>query len=271
MPTLDVNGAALRYEERGGGRESVVFAHGLLFDGTMFAAQVEALARRYRCVTFDFRGQGGSEVTRSGYDVETLTADAAGLIAGLGCAPCHFVGLSMGGFVGLRLALRRPELLRSLALLETSAEPESAANRRRYRRMAFVARWLGVGLVVDRVLPILFGAEFLHDPARADERARWRARLLGVDRVGMARAARGVFGRAGVEDELGRIAIPTLVVVGDQDVATPPARAERIHAGIPGARLVVVPGAGHSSPIEQPAAVTAALTRFLDEVARSRT
>ena len=133
MPTLQVNGAELFYDERGSGSETVVFAHGLLFDGRMFDAQVAALSGRFRCLTFDFRGQGRSAVTPDGYDMDTLADDAAALIEALGASPCHFVGLSMGGFVGLRLASRRPELLRSLALVDSSADPEPADNLPRYR------------------------------------------------------------------------------------------------------------------------------------------
>ena len=135
MPRIAVRGADLHYEVSGAGPETVVFAHGLLWSGRLFDRQVEALATRYRCVTFDFRGHGRSEVTVDGYDMDSLAADAAALIEALGCAPCHFVGLSMGGFVGMRLAIRQPRLLRSLILLETSADPEPEADRRRYRRM----------------------------------------------------------------------------------------------------------------------------------------
>ena len=89
------------------------------------------LKERSHCVAFDFRGQGQSEVTRSGYDMETLYEDAVALIEQLGCAPCHFLGLSMGGFLGLRLAAWHPELLRSLILLETSADPEPGKKCRK--------------------------------------------------------------------------------------------------------------------------------------------
>src|SRR5262249_22014148 len=112
MPRIVVNGANLHYEDTGPGREPIVFAHGLLWSGRMFEAQVAALKGRYRCITFDFRGQGQSEITRSGYDMDTLADDARALIEALGIAPCHFLGLSMGGFVAMRLAARRPELIR---------------------------------------------------------------------------------------------------------------------------------------------------------------
>lgn len=124
MPRVRVNGAELHYEDTGGGPEAVVMAHGLLLSGRMFDGVVAGLRDRYRCVTFDFRGQGASPVVPARYDLDVLTEDAAGLIRALGCGPCHFLGFSMGGFVGMRLAVRRPELVRSLVLVGTSASRE---------------------------------------------------------------------------------------------------------------------------------------------------
>jgi pimeloyl-ACP methyl ester carboxylesterase len=169
----------------------------------------------------------------------------------------------MGGFVGMRLAIHRPELLRSLCLLETSADPEPEENKGPYRTLAFIGRWLGFRLVVDRLMPIMFGQTFLNDPAKAETRKRWRQHLLGLNRKGTSLAAHGVIDRQGVYELLGSIETPTLIVVGDEDVATVPAKAERMHAAIRGSRLEVIPGAGHSSSIEQPEAVTAAIRAFV--------
>lgn len=264
MPEITVNGARLHYEESGSGPRTIVFAHGLLFSGRMFDAQVAALRDRYRVITYDLRGQGQSEATAGGYDMDTLSEDAAALIEALGAAPCHFAGLSMGGFIAMRLAIRRPELLRSIILLETSADPEPRENVPRYRLLNFIARWLGLGLVAGQVMPIVFGRKLLDDPARADERRELRRRLVTQHKVGISRAVRGVIDRQGVYDELDKIDLPTLIIVGDQDVATVPAKSERMHAKIRGSRLVVIPGAGHSSTIEEPEAVNRALTEFLD-------
>jgi len=274
MPTLQVNGATLWYEEHGSGPETVVFAHGLLWSGRMFDAQVAELADRLRCVTFDFRGQGRSEVTAGGYDMDTLSDDAAALIQALGCAPCHFVGLSMGGFIGMRLAARRPELVRSLVLMETSADPEPAENVPRYRLLGGIVGVLGtpgMRLVMPRVMRIMFSRTFLRDPAREADRRLWRERGMGNHPRGIVRALAGVIGRKPIYGELGKIAVPTLVVVGDEDVATVPAKAERIAAAIPGARLVVIPGAGHTSSVEQPDLVNAALEGFLASVTEAAT
>lgn len=263
MPQVQVNGATLHYEESGTGPETVVFAHGLLFDRRIFEAQRAALADRYRTIAFDFRGHGGSEVTRDGYDMDGLADDAADLIRALDAAPCHFAGLSMGGFVGLRLAARRPELLRSLVVIDSSADPEPKENVPRYRLLNTVARLFGLGSVVGRVLPIVFGRTTMTSPERRELRETWRRRIAGQDRRGVTRAVRGVVGRDGVYGELERIRVPTLVVVGEEDTATRPEKSERIRDAVAGAELVVVPRAGHMSTIENPEAVTRALETFL--------
>jgi len=261
MPYADINGARLHYEIVGSGAQTIVFSHGLLMSGEMFREQAAALSAQYRCILYDHRGQGRSEVSDSGYDMDSLANDAATLIGVLDAAPCHFVGLSMGGFVGMRLAINQPRLLRSLVLMETSADPEP--NRFKYTLMAWFGRWFGFRLLVNPVMKILFGRAFMGDPSKVEARARWRRHLLALDRVGTYRAAREVINREGVYHELGKVSTPTLVLVGDEDVATVPARAERIRAAMPNARLVVIPNAGHSASLEQPDEVNAAIGEFI--------
>lgn len=262
MPAIRVNGVDLHYTSTGSGRETVVLSHGLLFSGEMFRAQVRHLAERYRVITYDHRGQGLSEVTAAGYDMDNLAQDASDLLEALGVAPCHFVGLSMGGFVAMRLAARRPELLRLCILLETSADPEAPDNVPRYRRLNLALRVLGAGLVAPQVMPVLFGKTFLSDPDRAELRQEWLGRLRALRRS-VHRSVTGVVERGGIYEELGNVQVPTLVLVGEEDTATPLPKAERICAAIRGARLVRIPRAGHSSTIENPAAVNAAIDAFL--------
>jgi pimeloyl-ACP methyl ester carboxylesterase len=263
MPHANLKGHSLYYEEHGSGPETIVFAHGLLWSGRMFEAQVNALKSRYRCITFDFPGQGRSEVARDGYDMDTLAADAAALVKQLNAAPCHFAGLSMGGFVAMRMGIRYPDLVRSLILMETSADPEPPENVPKYKLLGLIARWLSMRLVAGRTMKIMFGQTFLNDPARREERDRWRSYLLDNNQTGISRALRGVIEREGVYEQLGKIAVPTLVIVGEQDVATVPAKAERIRDAISGANLVRIANAGHSSTVEEPAAVTRAIEEFL--------
>ncbi|GMU11071.1 alpha/beta fold hydrolase [Corallococcus caeni] len=265
MPMRSVNGTRLYYEDTGGAGDVVLFSHGLLWSTRLFDPQVEALRGRFRCIAYDHRGQGQSDVPpESAIDVETVYADAVALIESLGVAPVHFVGLSMGGFVGMRLAARRPDLLRSLVLLETSADPEPPLNVPRYTALNLVARYVGLGPVATPVMRIMFGTSFLTDPGRAEERALWRARLVG-NRRDIYRAVNGVIQRKPIADELPRIRTPTLVVVGEEDRATVPVKSERIHSLIPGSKLVRLSRGGHSSSVEEPALINAELAPFLTQ------
>jgi len=267
MPTITIDDTTLYYEDTGGPGEPIVFSHGLLWNTTLFAPQVAALKDRYRCISYDHRGQGQSaDDRRKVIDMDLLTADAVGLIHALGLGAVHFCGLSMGGFVGMRLAARHPTLVRSLILCETSAGPEPAENAPRYKRLNLAARWLGPRVVMPAVMPILFGRTSLTDPAREAQRREWK-RQLNRNRRSIWRAVNGVILRDPVERELPGIVAPTLVIVGNEDVATVPAKAQQIASLIPGATLCVLEGAGHSSTVEQPEAVNARIGRFLNGLA----
>ena len=260
---MNVNGVELEVEDTGGGGPALLFVHGLLWSGRMFAPQIAALRGTFRCITIDLRGQGRSEVTRGGYDMDTLAGDVAAVIERLAIAPVHYVGLSMGGFIGMRLAARRPELIRSLALLDTAADREPRLNVPRFLAMGVVARTIGFGPLIGSVMKLMFGDSFLRDPARATERDTLRNLLLQNRPAGSQRATNGVALRPAVEGELHRIRAPTIMISGAEDRAIVSARSRRTAAMIAGARFVSIPRAGHSSTLEEPEAVTAALREFL--------
>lgn len=263
MPEIEVGGVRLSYVERGSGSETIVFSHSYLIDWSHFAPQIEALSGRYRCLAYDHRGHGGSTPVRSRYDIEAIYRDGERFVEAAAGGPCHFVGLSTGGFVGLRLAIRRPELVRSLTLMATSAEAEPPGPRRRYRLMILALVLAGPGPLVDRVMPLLFGRAFLADPARRPEVEALRRRVEHLTRLPTARFGAAIFDRPDLTADLRRINTPTLVVVGEDDRAQPPARARHMAERIPGAELAVIPRAGHISTLEEPAAVNAVLAEFL--------
>jgi pimeloyl-ACP methyl ester carboxylesterase len=265
MPRLAVGDTELHVEDSGPGStgETILLSHGLLWSTRLFDPQVAALAGRYRCVAYDHRGQGSSaEHDGPSVPIETCYDDAVALIEALGLAPVHVCGVAMGGFVGLRLAARRPDLVRSLTLLATSAESEPPERRRRYAALAAVARVTGIRPVAGRVMPLMFGRTFRSDPARALEREVWRDRLIN-NRRSIHKAVRGVLEGDGVVSELPAISAPTLVAVGEEDAVTPPARSDRLAARLSGARLERIPAAGHSLTVEQPRTVNAAMEGFL--------
>ncbi len=266
MPAVFINGVELHYEDTGGTGFPVVFSHGLLWSGRMFDAQVAHLRSSFRCIAYDHRGQGRSASSPKPYDMDQLTDDAGALMAHLGIGSCHFVGLSMGGFVGLRLALRRPELLRSLTLVESAADAEPRINIPKYKAMALFSTFFGYKLLLPSVLKIMFGKSFLTDPARAALRHAQEEQLLTLKPPRVALALSAVTGRGAVEDQLGRITTPTQVIHGSDDAAIIPARARSTASAIPGARWVEIPRAGHTSTVEEPDAVNAALSAFFASI-----
>jgi pimeloyl-ACP methyl ester carboxylesterase len=268
MSIITADGTPIAYTDTGPpvGRPdaaAVVFGHGLLFGGWMFRPQIDVLRAHYRCITIDWRGQGDTPATAGGYDMDTLTGDAIAVIRGLGIAPVHWVGLSMGGFIGQRIAARHGALLRSLTLLDTSCEPEDPSKIGEYKRLALAFRLFGAKPVLGKVKPHMFGPSFLADPANAAVIEEWAIRLRHCDRAAVRKAVLGVADRAPVDHEITAITTPTLVVVGADDTATPPPRSERIAELIPAARLHTIANCGHTSSLEQPAVTTALVQEFL--------
>ena len=262
MPTIEVNGAELFYQESGKGPETIVFSHGLLMDHAMFEDQRRAFEGQYRVIAYDHRGQGQSQSTGSGYDMDSLTEDAAGLIRALNAAPCHFAGLSMGGFVGLRLAARHPELVKSLTLMNTAANSEPIVSRFKYNLLGQMVKVVSPGPFVSIAVKELFGRSTRNDPAKRAMVSAWTEKLRARPR-NIAYSLLEVMNRKEALSELGAIRCPTVVITGEDDTAQPARNSEQIAAGIRGARLVRIPACGHSSSLEQPEAVIAAMREVM--------
>jgi len=247
----------------------VVFVHGLLWDSTMFEHQMAALEGKYRCIAIDLRGHGKTQVAEVGYGISDQSLDVQKIIEHLAIDRYHFIGLSKGGFMGMRLAVWEPERVLSLTLIETSAGPEPKATLRKYRKLAWVARWFGIGIIAKKVMPIMFGKTFMTDPNKASQRAHWLEKLKANSKLGVQLGTHGVIEREDYRPRLENITAPTLVMVGDEDFATPVEKAEDIVAGIKGAELCVISGAGHSSSVEQPEFVTEKVESFLGQCSAS--
>ncbi len=263
MPTVAANGLNYFYEEAGSG-SPVVFAHGLTFDRHMWDHQVQTLSPRYRCIAVDLRGHGGSGTAPGDYSLEDEAESLHALMGQLGARPAHLVGLSLGGMIGLRLALAHPEAVRSLALLDTSAEAELPERAPQYEALAATAKAQGPGSVVGAVLPIMFSQAFLQGQPEAV--ARYQSDFGSLNLDGLEAATKAVSRRTDILGEISRIGVPALVIVGEKDIATTPDKAQHIVERIAGARLKTIPGSGHMTPIEQPELVSQLLSEFLAEV-----
>jgi len=260
MAKINVNGVELYYEIHGEESETIVFSHGLLWSGRMFEKQVDALKANYKVVVYDHRGQGRSSESSEGFTIEDNYEDALALIKALNLAPCHFAGLSMGGFVAMRLAARNPDLIKSVILMDTSADEEPHTFK--YTLLNTVVKLMGVKAVTNKVMPIMFGTKFLNDPSRVKEREFWKKQLES-NKKSITKAVNAVISRKSVYHELPVIKCPVLIIVGDLDVATVPEKSIRIHNQLTNSRLKVIDGAGHSSSIEEPEKINQAILEFL--------
>ena len=171
----------------------------------------------------------------------------------------------MGGFIGMRLAARFPKLIKSLILLETSANSEPVENLPKYKTLNGIVKWLGViPPVANKVMKIMFADSWLNDPINSEKIDFWKSQLKS-NKKSVVGAVDGVIYRKGIENELGDISCPTMVIVGDEDVATTPIKAKFIQMSILKARLHRIPGAGHSSCIEKPKEINRLIGDWLIE------
>jgi 3-oxoadipate enol-lactonase len=184
--TESVNGTGLRVEEMGTGEQTVVFSPALFTNRRLFDAPFSELSHDHRCIRYDHRGQGDSglgELQPSHLlGTEGLYDDAVALLDKLGVDSCHWVGASVGGFVGVRLAARHPDRIRSLVLVGFSTRRVPAANLRTIDVMGAALRLtrplgpMGVwvrGRIAHQVMFNMLGKTFMSDPAREDDRELW--------------------------------------------------------------------------------------------------
>lgn len=272
-----VNGARLHVEETGAGPRTVVFSHGLFLTQRLFDAPVAALAPSCRCISYDHRGQGASGGGHLGHpgDVERLYGDAVALLQQLGVTSCHWVGQSLGSFIGMRLAARRPDLVRSLALLSPRIRrnPRSFVLRVDTLCLALMAahpfRAADAAVrqrLAEQVMREVLGPTFMSDPGRAEARAAFRAGLFTRMIPAAVPAIRGtVRYPANSRQMLAQIKAPTLIIAGEEDYSNGSGvqHAREVHAAITGSRLLTVPGAGHGLVIEQPEIVSDAVRDFI--------
>jgi pimeloyl-ACP methyl ester carboxylesterase len=232
-------------------RPAIAFACAHLCDERLYAGQIAALEASHDCRVFAFR------------DEDTLAAMAEAVLAAM---PPRFtlVGLSLGGYVAFEIVRRALARIERLALLDTTAATDTPA--RRAGRLADIATVEAGG--IEALIPELPGRWLL--PAhrqRADLLALMASMARSIGAVGQRNQQRAMLGRPDSHADLAAVRVPTLVLCGAGDAVTPPADHEAIAARVAGARLVVVPDSGHLSTIEQPAAVTEALSRWLADTA----
>jgi pimeloyl-ACP methyl ester carboxylesterase len=249
-----VNGIEIEYQDGGRG-SAVLLGHGYSAIGRMWDGQRAALGDRYRIVSWDMRGHGQTESPKdpAQYSAALTVADMRALLEHCGIERAVVGGLSLGGYVALAFYLAHPDMVRALVICDSgpgyrNAEARAAWNKRAHERAAELEA---------KGLDVLAG------------RSREMRDAMGhhASAQGLAHAARGMLVQEGSEviDGLGTIRVPTLVIVGDQDQPFL-APCAYMAKKIPGARLEVIPGAGHSSNLDQPAIFNRVLSDFLQSL-----
>jgi pimeloyl-ACP methyl ester carboxylesterase len=252
-------GTTVGMTDSGGDGPVVGFSHGFLMNHTMFAPQVEALRDAYRVVTYDERAHGEAEPEGS-WSYWDMADDVLAILDHLGVERAVLAGMSQGGFLSMRAALRAPDRVRALILIDTQAGTEDPEVLPLFEAMT--ADWEANGPSEDT---LNYAAFAILGPGADEEawKALWRTRPNHYAGPAMHPLAT----REDITDRLGEIACPALVIHGEADASIPLERAHALVDGIPNARpLVVIPGAGHAANLTHPEAANPPIREFLDSL-----
>ena len=255
-----VNGIGVNYTLDGpAGAPVVTLSHSLATNLSMWDPQMSALTSRFRVLRYDTRGHGGTDAPAGAYSLGQLAEDARALLASLGIARTHWVGLSMGGMIGQTLALKSPGLFASLGLCDTSSRVPAEAKPLWAERIK-TAETKGMEPLVEPTIGRWFTPGFVEGAKPIVDGVR--AQIRGTSPTGYAGCCHAI-SALDLTDRLPAITLPTVIIVGEDDQGTPVAASRAIQEKIKGSQLVIIKSASHLSNIEQPAEFTQALTRFL--------
>lgn len=246
---FDRNGIRLAYDDQGTGLP-LVFLHAFPLNRSMWAPQTTALSRQFRTIAVDLRGHGESDAPLWNFSLDEFADDVCALLDHLAIPQAVLVGLSMGGYISLAFSRKYARRLRGLVLADTRAQADSPEGRTGRFNLAQTAYVNGTDAVADIMLPKLLRATSLQQRAELVEDVRKTIRRTPVS--GILVDLMAMANRPDSVAHLRTLTCPTLVVVGQEDHTTPLADAQIMATEIPGARLAVIPAAGHLSNLEQP-------------------
>jgi 3-oxoadipate enol-lactonase len=260
---IKVNGMKMNYELSGKkDRPVLLLSHSLGSSLVMWQPQMECLEARYAVLRYDIRGHGRSEVPEGPYTLGLMAEDVRGLLDALRISRVHFVGLSMGGMIGLCLALNYPGRLQSLVLGDTSAivSKDGALN---IQARIDTARDKGMEALVDTRMERWFTPSFIR--RNPPEIELLRKQFLATPVEGYIQCSQALQGLNYLH-RLAEVRIPTLIVVGEEDPATPVADSRMLNEGIPNSKLAIIPAARHFSNVERPEVFNRTLVDFIESV-----
>ncbi|MGA2501763.1 MAG: alpha/beta fold hydrolase, partial [Tepidisphaeraceae bacterium] len=238
----------LHHHEAGQGAP-LVLIHGFPFDSRMWDDQLAGLSDHFRLIAVDLPGYGQSAPPRP-FTTASAAQDVHELLKNIGALPCALCGLSMGGYVCFEFAARFMPDMRALVLTDTRYDADSPEAKENRNRMIQLARERGAAAIADIMEPKLLAPDTPR--TRPAVRQKLRQIMESVPPQTIEHTLAALRDRTDSTTRLKNIAVPALVVMGQQDAITPLSVAEAMQQAVPGAQLAVISGAGHMPPMEQP-------------------
>jgi 3-oxoadipate enol-lactonase len=260
-----INGMTLAFNDQGTGLP-MVFLHAFPLNRTMWAEQEDPLSSQFRVITIDLRGHGESDAPLWRYTLDQAADDVIGLLDHLSIRQAVFLGLSMGGYILFALYRKYADRIMGLVLADTRAQADTAEGKEARFQMAQTAYKNGPSIIADIMIPKLLSPATIQ--AKPELVRRVRAMIDNNQVSGIAGDLMAMAERPDSVTLLKQITCPTQIIVGEQDIATPPADAELMADQIPDARLAIIPGAAHLSNLEQPGLFNETVRSFVANVTR---
>ena len=256
---VEIGTRGVAYDDAGEGR-AVLFVHGFPHHRKLWAPQIRALSGQTRAIALDLPGFGESDMPEK-FTIDTWANGLERFLDALDVERAVIAGLSMGGYIALAFWRLHRERVLALVLADTRAGADSEEGKQKRRETIELAREEGPVAVARTLLPGMVGKSTRErEPSVV---AMMRAMLESASVESIVGASEAMMNRSDATSVLPTIDVPTLIVVGEEDVLTPPKESRAMHAAIPGSRLEIIPGAGHVSNVERPAAFNQVLTEFL--------
>jgi 3-oxoadipate enol-lactonase len=261
------SGSTLSYVDVGQGLP-IILIHGLFLDHTAFDEQIKAFESRYRIIAIDIHGHGASSELDRSMSLDELAEDYFDLVQQLGIQQAIWGGVSLGGMTSLRIAIRHPEAVLGLLLLNTNADKgaEKKVPSLAGLNAPLTMRWLWhTRFLKNKVLEAgLFGRTTLE--TKPDLQRIWVEKMRSISSKSMKNMVEAVLGASSILEQLSSISVPTIIAGGAEDTALPMSASRDIHGKIGNSILVEIPQCGHSSSIEQPEQVTELLGQLLSKL-----
>jgi len=261
----EINGQSLNYYVKGAEDGlPVVFIHGFPLNYRMWEPQLAALPSRYRAVAYDVRGHGESAHSDGQFTIEFLVDDLLGLMDYLSVDRAVLCGLSMGGYIALRAVECHPERFRGLILCDTRSEADTSEGKVKRSGTIAAVKERGVQSFADGFLKLILA------PVTIESKpvivAKVKEMIVTNKQLGICGTLLALAARTDTTPALAGMDLPTLILVGEHDVLTPPTDAETMQSRLPRAELHVIPGAGHMSNLENPTIFNEKILEFLEKI-----